>query len=172
MSNFRPIAMRCTQEQFEEIKPKLKGVSIHSVNFDIYTRSGRSSYLTNNLSGKNYVVSNICEFVKREYNREVHEEWNEEVFLKACGIIPCTIQDRLANLENELKEVKALIEEENKPKKGDICKFWDDDKSIFIVGKLIYVAETGIYRYYIHGTAFKNYMKITDENFLSAFDNL
>lgn len=132
MRNFRPIVMRCTQDQFEAIKPKLKGImDISEVNYNFT----RYSYLINNFMGLNYVVSNISERCKRDRNREVYEEWNEKIFLDACGITPETLQDRLANLEKEIKEVKALIEEENEPKAGDICKFWDDDKSRFIVGE-------------------------------------
>lgn len=156
--------MRCTQEQFNAIKPKL-------TNLQSITMFTGKTYLTNNLSGEKGFISNVAERCKRDHNREVHEEWNERIFLEACGLIPCTIQDRLANLENELKEVKALIEEENKPKIGDICKFWDDDKSRFIVGKLE-VVETGSYPYYVHGTIFKNCEKITNENLLKTFNNL
>lgn len=170
MSNFRPVAMRCTQKQFEEIKCKLKGINIHDIVFYNFIRN---CYLTNNLLGKKGVISNISEHCKRDYNREVHEEWNERIFLEACGITPETLQDRLTNLEKEIEEVKALIEEENKPKIGDICKFWDDDKSMFIVGKFERVAEIENYRYCVFdGIAFENCEKITDENFLNTFDNL
>lgn len=163
--------MRCTQEQFNAIKPKLRGLMIERIDyFTVY------NYLVNNLIGKTKIISNVMNHSKGDYNREVHEEWNERIFLQACGIIPCTIQDRLANLEKEIKEVKASIEEENKPKIGDICKFWDDDKSIFIVGKLESVKETELYPYCIHGVGFnigfKNCEKITDENFLKSFNDL
>lgn len=170
MRTFRPIAMRCTQSQFEEIKPKLKGVHTYDVDFYLYSRS---PYLINNLSGKKGAISNIPEHYKSDYSREVHEEWNERIFLEACGIEIETLQDRLANLEKEIKEVKALIEEENKPKIGDICKFWDDDKSIFIVGKLEDVTDIEIFTYCAHdGIGFKNCIKITDPTLLESLNRL
>ena len=157
--------MRCTQEQFNAIKHKL-------TNLQSVTTFTKDMYLTNNLSGGKGFISNISGIYKRDHNREVYEEWNERIFLEACGIIPCTIQDRLANLEKEIKEVKALIEEENKLKIGDICKFWDDDKSKFIVGKLERFVDIADYLFCVDGLVFKNCEKITDETFLKSFSNL
>lgn len=168
MSNFTPIAMRCTQEQFDSIKPKLIGLMIEHI-----SPFSECGYLTNNLWGKEKIISNITYYAKAYVNREVHEEWNEEIFLKACGIeVETTLTEQLEKEEAEVKRLKEAIEEENKPKIGDICKFWDNDKSIFIVGKLERVFKTRIHRYHVHGIPFKNCMKITDENFLKSFDNL
>src|SRR5690606_14642568 len=104
------------QEQFNAVKPKLKSANIHDVNF---FRFIRNNYLTNNLNGKNYVVNNIPEDCKIKYNRKVYEYWNEEVFLKSCGIKIETLQEKEQRLIKELKEVKQQIEEENKIKVGD-----------------------------------------------------
>lgn len=78
---FRPIAMRCTQEQFDAIKPKL--VHLKIICIDSFVTYG---YLVNNLSDTPFFISNICETDKMSYKRKVYEEWNEKIFLKACGI--------------------------------------------------------------------------------------
>lgn len=158
--------MRCTQEQFDAIKPK-------SERIEAITSFEECTYLINNLDNNKGVISNIYGRYKRDHNREVYEEWDEKIFLDACGITTETLQDRLANLEKEIEEVKALIEEENEPKTGDICKFWDDDKNDFIIGKLEYADGTEVYPYEVrHGSVFKNCMKIINENFLKALNNL
>jgi hypothetical protein len=80
----RPIAMRCTQEQFDLIKPRLvsgKGLTIECItNFDEFT------YLVNNLANELNVISNIMIDESCKNGREIHETWNEKIFLEACGI--------------------------------------------------------------------------------------
>lgn len=80
MSKFKPIAMRCTQEQFEAIKSKLTGDLLGLSEFE------HDMYLINNLSGMKGIISNVSELFKTDHNREVYEEWNERIFLEACGI--------------------------------------------------------------------------------------
>lgn len=98
MYKFTPIAMRCTQEQFEAIKPKLnKNTEI------LYYRFGDFSnlhYLTNCFNGKKNNITNI-ELGLDSYDRTVHERWNEEIFLKACGIEVDTLEQQL---KKEAKE--------------------------------------------------------------------
>lgn len=77
---FTPIAMKCNKEQFEAIKPKLENFEKEIGGF------GGLPYLTNFLRGIENNIRNIFESCKGDYNREVHEEWNEKVFLQACGI--------------------------------------------------------------------------------------
>lgn len=72
----RPIAMKCTQEQFDSIKYKINE-SFMINKFDEYP------YLINNFADKLGYISNTCEPI---FNSEVHEEWDEQVFLEACGI--------------------------------------------------------------------------------------
>ena len=85
MKEFKPIAMRCTEEQFETIKPKLEEIG------EIHILKGafkKYNYLTNNYSG-----TSLCfDFVdndedwEEDHKNNIHEEWNEEIFLNACGI--------------------------------------------------------------------------------------
>ena len=75
--------MKCNQEQFEAIKPKLKGIVINSVNrFDYYP------YLTNT-DGNSDTINNITKkgfgYLWRRFEN-IYETWNERIFLEACGI--------------------------------------------------------------------------------------
>lgn len=99
-TKFTPIAMKCTQEQFEAVKPKLSNCFIRCID-DFVSHN----YLINNLSNCDKKVSNVSEKDKTSHNRTIYEEWNEEIFLKACGI-----------------EVETM---ENKFKKGDVVIITD-----------------------------------------------
>lgn len=77
---FTPIAMRCNEEQFKAIEPKLKEIEVVSISsFENYP------YLTNNFQRQQAVVSNIPEHSC--LGRWVYKQWDEKVFLEACGII-------------------------------------------------------------------------------------
>lgn len=84
MKNHTPIAMRCNKEQFEAIKPKLRkaGYVINAISYFEYCE-----FLANDFDW-NKQISNIDansnNKVKKHY--EWHEEWNEKIFLEACGI--------------------------------------------------------------------------------------
>lgn len=72
----KAIAMRCTKEQFEEIEPKLKDQELFMIGKfkkDWYLVSFEDGGITN---GTVYFPENY----------EIHETWNEKVFLDACGI--------------------------------------------------------------------------------------
>lgn len=75
--------MRCTEEQFYAIKPKLEksGFIIESIGpFSMV------NYLVNNLQGDLGIVSNVDFGVERDHGRTIFEEWDEEKFLEFCGI--------------------------------------------------------------------------------------
>lgn len=77
----RAIAMKCNQEQWDIIKGKLVGFLLAvSPGFRNYP------YLVNNSLGNFDIINNFSSVSKRDHNREVHEIWNEQVFLEACGI--------------------------------------------------------------------------------------
>ncbi len=115
METFTPITMRCTQEQFEAIKPKLEGCLFWAIDdFNVY------NYLINHVGGDKKVITNTDGyFLKTDHNRTVYEEWNEEIFLKACGIEVKSLEQQLQKAEAEVKRLQSLIEEENKIKIGD-----------------------------------------------------
>ena len=77
-----PIAMRCNKKQFEAIKPKLEGMEIYSV-----TCFNEFPYLINYDNG--IKLSNIDKYTFKNkiiHAEEIHETWNERIFLEACGI--------------------------------------------------------------------------------------
>ncbi len=82
-----PIAMKCSKEQFKLIKPKLKKIG------KICTLIGafkENRYLTNNYG--NTAKTLLFDFVQSKskwayvHRMNIHETWNEKVFLNACGI--------------------------------------------------------------------------------------
>lgn len=84
MGTFKPIAMRCTQEQFDAIRPKLekiKGICHKQI-------SGWTSkdYLVNNADGEELTLVNLSWWAKNCYGRTAFEEWDEDKFLEYCGV--------------------------------------------------------------------------------------
>jgi len=76
-TEYRPIAMRCTQEQFDSIKDRIP-LRIKDADFKY------EEYLVNNRYGKE-VVSSCFEFNKMMTGREVYETFDGELFLDCCG---------------------------------------------------------------------------------------
>jgi hypothetical protein len=97
---FKAIAIKCNEEQFKAIELKLlaggcRVIDIHFIN-DI-------NYLVNNYCDYNHTITNVNPSVRNKKNREVHEQWDEKVFLEACGIETFTItKDTI--LKYEMKE--------------------------------------------------------------------
>jgi len=78
----KAIAMKCSQEQFDAIKPKLKRLKI----VDQSSIKHTLGYLTNSYSANIGIVGFCGDWNKIAYEREAFEIWNEEMFLKACDI--------------------------------------------------------------------------------------
>lgn len=76
----KAIAMKCTQEQFDAIKDKLSGFKI----IERVTYFHTENYLVNCFR------RNVCTNLNRDlclaWTANIHETWNEEIFLNACGI--------------------------------------------------------------------------------------
>lgn len=88
-------------------------------------------------------------------------------------ILKPNLQTQLENAKKEVERIQKLIEEENKPKVGDLCKFWNSDKSKFIIGKLECEFYNDTFKYATTlRVSYKNCEKITDEYFAKAFKNL
>lgn len=84
-----------------------------------------------------------------------------------------TLQEKAIRLENELKEVKRQIEEENKPKVGDLCKFWNDSKNSFIIGVLQIIHPGCKHKYEtIYDCQFPNCEKITNPELINKLNEL
>lgn len=149
-TKFTPIAMKCTKEQFEAIKPKLEGLNIILISDFCY-----SEYLVNKLGGSENIISNVTFDSRSDYSRTVYEEWNEEIFLKACGIEVNSLEQQLQKAEAELRRLKEAIEEENKPKVGD----W------------VFVKEINMfYKRSIEYASYKNEKKITNPELIKLLE--
>lgn len=179
---FRPIAMRCNQEQFEAVKDKLAGCRMEDI-----TEFESCSYLVNNYSNHILVITNTWAVNKSNHGRQVFEEWNEKTFLEYCGIEVKDEVNELEQLRKENENLKAINENLNKesieyhneltllkeklkaiedtPKVGDVCLFWDEgDMTGFYVDILIKVMDDSNYKYRIRNGAYANCIKATNEN--------
>jgi len=83
--DMKPISMKCSKEQFEEIKPILEenGLEIYDLNL-----FNKFPYLVNNSVGNFGTISIISNGNKSFHNRTVFEEWDKDLFLKYCDIKP------------------------------------------------------------------------------------
>lgn len=75
------VAMRCSQEQYDAIKDKLVGCELVGIgNFVTY------DYLINYRFGnKNHITNYMYSAVMND-KAEIYNEWDEKIFLEACGI--------------------------------------------------------------------------------------
>ena len=77
----KAIAMRCTQEQWNEIKDKLVGIELVDDNFNLT----KFPYLLNNYSNLRKVgIGSLS--LDLIFGHVTYEIWNEQIFLEACGI--------------------------------------------------------------------------------------
>lgn len=78
-----PIAMKCNEEQFNNIKPKLEQLGYDALQvfgFDNFP------YLVNNADNKNGTSTNVDNERKIQYSRTILEEWDEELFLALAAM--------------------------------------------------------------------------------------
>lgn len=82
MTQIKPIAMKCSEEQFNAINHKLSNFNTEECcSWQPY------DYLVNNFNGKLGRIGNARADRKDGYNRTVFEEWDEQTFLEYCGIV-------------------------------------------------------------------------------------
>jgi len=104
MGKFTPIAMKCNQEQFEAIKPKLGGLKIKSI-----ASFKACEYLLNNYMGEKLLISNNNASGKLDFpERIVHETWNEKIFLEACGIETTPTLEEVKEYFKDAETVQCL----------------------------------------------------------------
>lgn len=101
---FIPTVMRCNQDQFNQIKPKLSklGIDIGVIgNFDSF------GYLVNNIANNEKKVANImtCDPV---YGRACYEKWDEEIFLRNLGGEEAEASERKIDIEFTGPEADAM----------------------------------------------------------------
>lgn len=111
-TKFKPIAMRCTQEQFEAIRPKLEKIGKID---EMISAFKRYNYLTNNYDCEklNFDCVDKRKDWEDMYKGNIHEEWNEEIFLQHCGIeTEESTKQKIERLEKELAELKSTYKVE------------------------------------------------------------
>lgn len=130
---FTPIAMKCSKEQFKEIKLKLKKIG----KFGNLTGAFKDyEYLTNNYENKGKIFFDfigIDSDWKSEHKNNIHKTWNEKVFLSACGIE--TEPEYVITKE----QIKKLLSETHKENESSLKEWFPDafkeDKVELEVGK-------------------------------------
>lgn len=83
MKNIKPIAMKCTEEQFNAIRKILLD---NGLVIGYLSKFEEPVYLVNNLNGVHGYVCNLGDDSKNDHQRTVFEKWNQDTFLEYCGI--------------------------------------------------------------------------------------
>jgi hypothetical protein len=83
MKEFKPIAMRCNQQQYDEIKQILID---NGCRCNLNGTFNDYPYLTNNYDRNKNNINNTINGLKDDYNRTSFETWNKDTFLEYCGI--------------------------------------------------------------------------------------
>jgi len=87
IDHFEPIAMKCTQEQFEDIRKVLEKYFTKN-RFGVIGSFKDWYYLFNNYNSVRSDESLLTNRLLSDVDNEiVYNEWNSETFLKACGIV-------------------------------------------------------------------------------------
>lgn len=87
IDHFEPIAMKCTQEQFEDIRKVLEKYFTKN-RFGVIGSFKDWDYLFNNYNSVRSDESLLTNRLLSDVDNEiVYNEWNSETFLKACGIV-------------------------------------------------------------------------------------
>lgn len=110
----KPIAMKCTQKQFDAIEPKLE--QIEGLKFrDSWDFFRTSPYLTNNFAENELYICNTVINEAHKYGRTVFEKWDEQIFLEYCGYKPKVTLDDAYVVECKTKtqsdEVASYIKD-------------------------------------------------------------
>lgn len=146
--SFRPIAMKCNQEQFDVVKWKLMDYRTDYINnFNEYP------YLTNYLQHGNQIATCTDFFAKNNTERhDLHETWNEKVFLEACGIVVEELKEEGFVITKE--QIKVIYDELD-----DESKYLVEDwfPSVFVEDKKELVLEVG--KWYKSGDTIFNHQE-------------
>lgn len=82
-----------------------------------------------------------------------------------------TLEEKLAKAEAEVERLKKEIEEQKIPKVGEWCKFWDNNKDLFIVSKLKKIDNDSTPYRCATGIWYKNCEKITNKELIKLLEN-
>lgn len=105
---FVAIAMKCNQEQFNLIKDKLEGkIEFYSVSAKEFEKY---DYLVNCDFGR---LSNVNKLDFKHIWRqspEIHETWNEKIFLEACGIETIPTLEEVKEYFKNAEKVQCIFD--------------------------------------------------------------
>lgn len=122
----RKIAMRCTQEQFDDIKEKLKGIKITDTFFNLK----KYQYLTNYYNFEPGIGSVDTGYA---HKRENYEQWDKNIFLEACGIETKPTLEEVKEYFKDARIVKcAYTKKEYDITKDIVGDIRDDYKEFWI----------------------------------------
>ena len=82
MKKFTPIAMKCTQEDWESIKSFIPKKLIRKDVYSNFNVTDYTSYITNDYNEK----GKICSTISPECQEKIYEKFDANIFLNACGI--------------------------------------------------------------------------------------
>jgi hypothetical protein len=113
MRDMKPIAMKCSREQFYQIKPILEEYGLYSRGIDPFEEY---PYLINNLGNDFGDISNATDKNKTVWDREVFEEWDQDIFLQYCGIEtePKFIPTAMKCTMEQFLSIEPILKEHNK----------------------------------------------------------
>jgi len=169
--HFEPIAMKCNKEQFNELKPILDEFKISLGYVEFFNTY---PYLFNHFiikADKTIVVTNRC--LSSVTNEIVYNEFNAEIFLKACGIVEVektyqlseTFVKELCKEPNILEAfVREGIIEDDKLEVGKWYKWTENEISVKF--KI-----TELEKYTIRGYGFRDDIYIEEKIFYSGVKN-
>jgi plastocyanin len=111
-SKMKPIAMRCNEAQFNEIKQILIDNGYRPEQIDSFTEY---PYLINNRHGIPGIVTNYTGEIHAVglHERTIYYEWDADIFLKSCGIETKPKFKPIAmkfNVE-QLNSIRSILEE-------------------------------------------------------------
>jgi predicted RNase H-like HicB family nuclease len=118
---FSPIAMKCNQEQFDDVKPLLESDGCRIFNI---TNFRQDCYLVNNFNDAQNEIGNVDEDMIVDFNRKVYPEWNKKIFLNACGI----------EWEEPKKEVNCNYISVEFCEDNSLIGYYTDDKEVCAMG--------------------------------------
>ena len=89
------IAMKCNQDQWDSIKDRL-------VDYNLITNFDKSDYLVNCYQYNK--VTNLPYMYASAWADEVYYEWDEQLFLKACGIEPKQSYQYISGMDKDWQD--------------------------------------------------------------------
>ena len=113
MRDMKPIAMKCSREQFYQIKPILEENGLTVRHIEPFTHY---PYLVNNVGNDFGNVSNTAPNSKDIWDREVFEEWDQDIFLQYCGIetVPMFIPTAMKCTMEQFLSIEPILLEHRK----------------------------------------------------------